>query len=166
MKNQHPDGSELPRINPIRPPSKFLFACYAWSVPATTAAKVEEEMRLGNHLVRKGLVSAEQMLRALDLQMKKRIPIGQLAVQTGHLTVGQVFKILSIQAEQRRRFGQIAVELGFLSKRGLEDLLAVQTLRSPSLGDILVSMGAIDRAALRAEEALNAFSDIDINLVL
>jgi hypothetical protein len=55
--------------------------------PGYVVVKGEDFMRMGNHLVRRGLVTAVQMLQALDQQMKGRLPIGQLAVQTGHLTI-------------------------------------------------------------------------------
>jgi hypothetical protein len=113
----------------------------------------DDLMRLGTHLVGKGLVTAEQIVQALDQQMKERIPIGQLAIRTGYLTLGQVFKILSLQAERHRPFGRIAVELGFLTEDKVTELLRIQARRNRSVEEILVQMGAIDRATLEAEAA-------------
>jgi hypothetical protein len=110
-------------------------------------------MRFGTYLTGKGLVTPEQVMEALDLQQKNRVPIGKLAQETGKLSGSQVLEILNAQVENGQPFGQIAVEFGYLSALELADLLTAQKERNKPIGEILVEMGAIDAEVLETQYA-------------
>ena len=106
------------------------------------------------HLRRKGLVSSDQLVDAIEAQCRTRAPIGRLAVESEKLSLAQVSQILKVQADTRRPFGKIAVELGYLDESELAELLMLQSDRDRPISEILVQQGAITRERLEAERAL------------
>ena len=54
-------------------------------------------MVFGEFLIEKNIVREEELLKALDDQKAKRVPLGQLAVKEGFLEPKQLFKILTAQ---------------------------------------------------------------------
>jgi hypothetical protein len=103
------------------------------------------------HLRRKGLVSSDQLIDAIEEQCRRRTPIGRLAVQSRKLSVAQVSQILKVQADRPKPFGRLAVELGYLTESELAELLMLQSDRDRPISDILVERGAITRERLEAE---------------
>jgi len=113
-------------------------------------------MKFGLYLKNKGIITAEQLVAALEVQHDRLTPIGQLAMEEGILSARNVFKVLRCQSDlPHERFGDMAVELGLMTRDQLELLLAVQASRKPPLLDILIRQGAL--SASRADEELAAY---------
>jgi hypothetical protein len=96
-------------------------------------------------LVRRGLITADQFVQAVEWQLDQRPRLGHLALQTGKLTMKQVFAVLEEQTVNDNPFGEIAVELGFLTKRQVTSLLKLQNDRVLPLSQCLIEIGAIDQ---------------------
>ena len=102
-------------------------------------------------MIEKNIVREEELLKALDAQKAKQIPLGQLAVQQGFLEAKQLFKILTAQRKQGdggANFGAVAVAMGFLTPEKMEQLVKIQTETIGLLGDILVEQGSLSRSEL------------------
>ena len=96
-------------------------------------------------LVRRGLISADQFVQAVEWQFEQRPRLGRVALETGKLTMKQVFAILEEQTVNGKLFGDTAVDLGFLTKRQVTSLLKLQNDRVPTLSQSLIAIGAIDQ---------------------
>jgi hypothetical protein len=113
-------------------------------------------MQFGLHLKKKGLITADQLIDALEEQHRNLIPIGQLAMEEGVLSARDVFAVLRSQRElPSERFGEVAIAIGAMQTSDLHRLLALQRARKPPLGDVLVRRGAISRK--RVDEELAAY---------
>jgi hypothetical protein len=111
-------------------------------------------MHFGLHLRKVGLISAEQLVAALEAQQNTLVPIGQLALEEGILSARDIFDVLQAQnAAPNERFGDLAIELGLMKRDDLMRLLMIQADRRKPISEILVAQGA-----LTAEEAANELS--------
>ena len=118
-------------------------------------------MIFGEFLSEKNIVREEELLRALDTQKAKRIPLGQLAVKEGFLEPKQLFKILTAQRKQGvggGNLGAVAVQLGFMTPEKMEELVKIQMEANELLGDILVAQGSLTRSQLL--QALKEFRSV------
>lgn len=115
-------------------------------------------MKFGLHLKKKGVITAEQLVAAIDYQHSREPPVGQLAMEEGSLSAQQVFKILRSQSDvPHERFGEVAVSMGMLTPAQLQRLLMIQWQRKPSLIDALVQLQILSQA--RVEKELSAYRD-------
>ena len=105
-------------------------------------------MQFEIYLVRAGIMSAEQLVDALDLQQRSRPRFGRLALQMGKLRLHQVAEILQRQCDVDKPFGETAVDLEFLSRRQVTHLLKTQQNRTPAVIDCLVQLAAVDESRL------------------
>jgi hypothetical protein len=113
-------------------------------------------MKFCLYLKNKRVITAEQLVAALEVQHAKLTPIGQLAMEEGVLSARNVFKVLRCQSDlPHERFGEVAVELGLINGDQLDRLLALQAGRKPPLLDILIRQGALTPAG--ADEELAAY---------
>lgn len=109
-------------------------------------------MRFGMYLMRRGVISAEQLVDALEEQADRQPPLGQIAIEEGALSVRDVFEVLRAQSESSsNRFGDVAMERGLLTRRQIADLLMLQADRVRPLSEILIDLGAVDPAIVEAE---------------
>lgn len=116
--------------------------------------KGDTNMWLELSLLKKGLVSVEDLLEAVERQRSSQIPLGRLAVQSGKMRMPQVCKVLKVQADSPKPFGRIAVEMGFLSEPDLAQLLLHQSEQVKSVGEYLVELGAISSEQFETERRL------------
>jgi hypothetical protein len=96
-------------------------------------------MHFGLYLKNKGIISAEQLVAALEAQIVKLPRIGQLALEEGIISPRDIFDVL--QAQRRSpdmRFGDLAIEMGLLSRSELMRLLMIQADRKRPLADVFV----------------------------
>jgi hypothetical protein len=119
----------------------------------------------GRIALKKGLVTEEQLGRALRLQEELRFvglarPLGRLLVDEGLLAEGQVELILRLQAINQRAkdgkaFARIALRNELLSQHQLDAALAVVKAEGweRSLEAVLVDQGALEPRAVRAVRA-------------
>lgn len=111
-------------------------------------------MKFGLYLVRNGIISAEELVGALEVQNRTNVPIGQLAIEERLMSAREVFQVLHYQRDMLHRhelFGEIAVDKGFITHDELQRLLVLQMDRKPPLDDVLVEQGVLTRDEMNAE---------------
>jgi hypothetical protein len=109
-------------------------------------------MHFGLYLRRKGTISADQLVCALESQVNNLVPIGQLALEEGLLSARDIFRVLQAQSgSPAERFGDLAVEMGLMTRDQVMRLLMVQADRRPKIADILVEQGVLNREQLASE---------------
>lgn len=126
------------------------------SQPSAGKSSAITAMKLGDLLVREGLLTTDALNKALAVQKqaeeykplgqvcvelklitkqelqrflskyKKHIQIGELLVNMGLITPAQVQKILEMQRVSSKRFGALLVEGGFISEAQLTNALSIQ----------------------------------------
>lgn len=113
-------------------------------------------MQFGMYLYRNGIINADQLLKALELQTEELVPLGVLAMEQGTLAARDVLSVLRVQSDlPSDRFGDIAIELGLMTRRDLAELLMLQSDRKRSLADCLVELGFVTKP--QRDEELAAF---------
>jgi len=113
-------------------------------------------MKFGLFLVQQGVITADQLVAALEIQQQRSVPLGQLAIEECLMSARDVFRVLQSQREHPRdRFGEIAVDLGLITYDELQRLLMLQMNRKPALVDVLVRQGVLTPE--KAELELAAF---------
>lgn len=109
-------------------------------------------MQFGLHLCRKGVISADELVAALDVQTRRLVKIGQIALEECVLSARDIFDVLRAQHRNpQMRFGELAVEMGLMSRSDLMRLLMIQAERKLPLGEILVWQGVLTREEADAE---------------
>jgi hypothetical protein len=113
-------------------------------------------MHFALHLKKKGIISAEQLVAALEVQLNTLVPIGQLALEEGVLSARDIFEILQAQYDSpNERFGDLAIEMRLMTRDDLMRLLMIQADRKRPIAEILVEHGILDPR--QAEGELAAF---------
>jgi|tagenome__1003787_1003787.scaffolds.fasta_scaffold20119622_2 hypothetical protein len=101
-------------------------------------------MHFGLYLKKKGLISAEQLVNALEAQLASMPRIGQLALEEGIVSPREIFEVLLAQSNSpSEMFGEIAIQMGFMTRNELMQLLMIQADRKQSLETILVAQGVL-----------------------
>jgi hypothetical protein len=111
-------------------------------------------MHFGLYLKKKGIISAEQLVAALEAQLATLPRIGQLALEEGIISPRDIFDVL--QAQRRApdvRFGDLAIEMGLMSRNELVRLLMLQADRKRSLAEVLVTEGMLSERQVANEMA-------------
>jgi hypothetical protein len=104
------------------------------------------------YLKNKGIISAEQLVAALEVQMKNRVPIGQLALEEGILSARNIFEVLQAQNDSpHERFGDLAVEMGLMTRDDVMRLLMIQADRKRPIAEILVTQGTLNEQQLASQ---------------
>ena len=101
----------------------------------------------GNFLLRKGVVTPDQLLSALKASSQSHIKLGTLCIHAGLMTSAEVEKVYIMQTHQDKRFGEIAIEEGYLTARQVEELMENQ---GPSY--LLLAQSLIEQGVLSHEE--------------
>lgn len=109
----------------------------------------------GGYLLNHGVVSKEQLSRALDEKKNTRMRLGVLAINEGLMTSEQVEHVNVMQQTVDMRFGDLAVQLGYLKEQDVDDLLHKQPTDYLLLGQALVNMGALSNEGF--ETAINDY---------
>lgn len=111
-------------------------------------------MHFGLYLKKKGLVTAEQLVAALETQHDTLVPIGQLALEEGILSARDIFDVLQAQNEAPNiRFGDLAIEMGMMKRDDLMRLLLIQADRKRPIAEILVGHGVLAKQQIDNELA-------------
>ena len=108
---------------------------------------------LGQFLLERGVITAPQLLAAIEAQRASNPLLGELAVRHGMLDRTQARRIHQRQRVEDRRFGDIALEMGLLDQAQLAALLDAQKAGRKLLGEVLLEQGMVDAARLGAELA-------------
>ncbi len=120
----------------------------------------------GQFLLERGVISAPQLLAAIDAQRASNPLLGELAVRKGWLDETQARRIQQRQRVEDRRFGDIALEMGVLDQDRLDALLAAQKDGRKRLGQVLLEQGAIDAGRLQVEIAAHQAEQVQARHVL
>jgi hypothetical protein len=111
-------------------------------------------MQTGLYLKKKGIITAEQLVAALEEQLGSLVPIGQLALEENVLSPRDIFDVLQAQSDSpNERFGDLAVEMGLMSRSDLMRLLMIQADRKRPIMDILIEQGALTPQKAASEMA-------------
>jgi hypothetical protein len=111
-------------------------------------------MQFGLYLKNKGVISSDQLVAALEVQLGSLVPIGQLALEENVLSPRDIFTVLQAQSDSpNERFGDLAVEMGLMTRGHLMRLLMIQADRKRAIADILISQGALTAQKAATEMA-------------
>jgi hypothetical protein len=111
-------------------------------------------MHFGLYLKKKGIISAEQLVAALEAQLATLPRIGQLALEEGIISPRDIFNVL--QAQRRSpdvRFGDLAIEMCLMTRNELMRLLMIQADRKRPLADVFVTEGLLSEQLVDREMA-------------
>lgn len=109
----------------------------------------------GYFLLKKGLLTNEQLYDAFALERSVRPKVGVLAIDAGLLSAAQVEEVHSLQHRMDKKFGEIAIIQGYLTQEQLENLLTAQKVRRLSLSQAVIDRGYLSLSQL--ETALEAY---------
>jgi len=109
----------------------------------------KEKIKVGDLLVREGIITPDQLSRALSVQKRQKAyrPIGEICVDMKFLSSVRLNKVLNKHGK-RIRLGDLLVKIGLVAPEKLKKALVNQKKNGGKLGDILTSMGAITETAL------------------
>jgi hypothetical protein len=111
-------------------------------------------MHFGLYLKKKGIITAEQLVEALEVQLTTLVPIGQLALEEGMLSARDIFDVLRAQSDSpNERFGDLAVEMGLMTRDDVMRLLMLQADRKRPITEILVGQGVLTERQIATELA-------------
>jgi hypothetical protein len=112
-------------------------------------------MHFGMYLKKKGVITAEQLVSALEVQMNTLVPIGQLALEEGILSARDIFDVLRAQSGAPSvRFGDLAIEMRLMTRGDVMRLLMIQADRKRSIAEILVGQGIFTPSQMADELAV------------
>lgn len=121
----------------------------------------------GSYLLNSGLVTAQQLAKALEDKKNTRMKLGVLAINAKLMTAEQVEAVNQAQASMDMRFGDLAVHLGFIKAEDVDMLLAQQPTDYLVLGQTLVNNGVLTNAqfetAINDYKRYHSLSDEDIS---
>lgn len=101
-------------------------------------------MHFGLYLVKHGVITSAQFIKALECQLLSRPQLGALALEQGKLSVKEIFQVLQAQADDPRKlFGELAIKAGMLSEDELDSLLYRQSTRTLPMPKIVVELGFV-----------------------
>jgi hypothetical protein len=111
-------------------------------------------MHFGLYLKKKGIISAEQLVAAIEIQLATIPKIGQIALEEGIISPREIFDVLRAQsASPNVRFGDLAIELGLMTRDDLMRLLMIQADRKRPIAEILVAQGVLSQQQVDSEMA-------------
>lgn len=123
-----------------------------WEARFATLQSLGAAMHFGLYLKNKGIISAEQLVAALETQLNTLTPIGQLALEEGIIRPRDIFDVLRAQSEVPNvRFGDLAIEMGLMTRDDLMRLLMIQADRKRSVAEILVQQRVLTAERSAAE---------------
>lgn len=104
-----------------------------------------ETVFLGQFLLREGVITREELDRALEHQRLANRRLGEMAVERGLIEILDAERVCAEQSFRDLPFGELAVEMGLMSRGDLDDLLFLQTVHTARLGEALLNLGIIDK---------------------
>ncbi|MCW5828299.1 MAG: chemotaxis protein CheX [Deltaproteobacteria bacterium] len=111
----------------------------------------------GQFLLEQKIISAPQLVEAVEYQQAQNLKLGDYAVKKGYLTREQSAQINRLQQQKDLKFGQAAVDLNLLTAKQVDELLLMQQNDHIYLGDAVVLKGFAARDVV--DKALAAFKE-------
>src|SRR4051795_11481927 len=109
-------------------------------------------MHFGLYLKKKGIISAEQFVAALETQLATLPRIGQLALEEAIISPRDIFNVLHAQRRSPEvRFGELAIEMGLMTRNELMRLLMIQADRKQPFADVLIDEGMLSQRQVAQE---------------
>jgi len=102
----------------------------------------------GNFLLRKGVVTPDQLIDAIKASAETHVKLGTLCIHSGMMTSQEVEKVYIEQTHADKRFGEIAVEMGYLTAGQLEELMENQGPNYLLLAQELIEQGVFTHEEL------------------
>lgn len=105
--------------------------------------------KLGEALVREGVITPEQLSHALRIQkyLEQPKPLGSIVVELGYTTKRRVAEVLK-KYGSGMRLGEMLLEQGLITPEGLEQALRIQKEQNLKLGEALVQLGILNERTL------------------
>jgi type IV pilus assembly protein PilB len=127
--------------------------------------RTPSEVRLGDVLVKEGLITGRQLDAALTEQAQREgyVPLGKILVERGLITHKQLNLVLD-QSDKRPRLGEVLLRNGAITPERLQLALAEQQHRHRPLGQVLVQMGLVSDETMRQALGMQlniAYLDLD-----
>lgn len=109
------------------------------------------KIKVGELLLRQGLIDEDQLEHAINEQKRTGIRLGKILVRLGMITEEQMTSVLGqqLQSRERKKLGEILVERGVISEEQRDRALEEQKKTGLRLGKILTQLGYM------AEDRLN-----------
>lgn len=126
---------------------------------------VTAKIKIGDQLVREGIIDAQQLERAVEEQKRTGKLMGKILVELGLVKEELLVEFLKRQMRARdfRRLGDILVEEGKVTQAQLDATLEMSQRSGQKLGSVLVKKGFLEEQAL--VEILSAKLDVaSVNL--
>lgn len=95
----------------------------------------------GNYLLKRKLLTTDQLKEILDLEDSAHVKLGILAIDAGYMKAEDVKKVNAMQMKVDKRFGELAVQEGYFTSQQLDELLARQNKSHLSISQVLVDKG-------------------------
>lgn len=111
----------------------------------------------GQFLLERQIITAQQLVTAVEFQQSQNLKLGDYAVKKGYLTKDQSGQINRLQQQKDLKFGQAAVELNLLTAKQVDELLLMQQHDHIYLGDAVVLKNFASREAV--DKALKEFKE-------
>lgn len=114
----------------------------------TINAILDENRIVGELLVRKGIVTKDQVVSALYIQSEKpHLRIGEILLSMGLISIDELDKILREHLSQQF-IGSLLLSNGFMSQEQLAEAMSIQEARGGRLGEIVVERGYVTQFQL------------------
>jgi hypothetical protein len=111
----------------------------------------------GQYLLNRGLVSANELDRAMTAQKDTRVKLGVLAINHGFMSDIQVEAVHQAQTKIDKKFGEIAIELGYVTEEQITTLLNSQQNAHLALGQALIDQQILTYSTF--SEALSQYKE-------
>lgn len=102
----------------------------------------------GQFLLSQGMITAAQLLEAVEYQNQRNSRLGELAASIGLVTHGDADRINALQSREDLLFGEAAIKLGLMEQGQVEQLLTTQREGHVHLGQALVTLGHVNDTQL------------------
>lgn len=79
-----------------------------------------------NYLVNKGIITNEQLKKALSKKNDIKVKLGTLAIEKGYMTFEEIEKIHELQKTSDEKMGVLAIKNGYLTNEQVDELLSKQ----------------------------------------
>jgi CheY-specific phosphatase CheX len=109
----------------------------------------------GQYLVARGVITAPQLLAAVEYQARNNSKLGEFAVALGLTTPFEIEQIRAFQATEDLRFGEAALKLGVLAPEDIERAASAHETGHVHLGEALIALGYLEPE--QVEKAAAAF---------
>jgi type IV pilus assembly protein PilB len=107
-------------------------------------AAEKTKMRIGELLVKEGLIDEKQLQSAINRQNRKTVysPLGEVCVQLKFISKNELQDILK-KYQKRLHLGDLLVHMALLTRDEVEEALELQKVTGKKIGKILVEHGFI-----------------------